>query len=623
MAACEVEPGDEEAYAKIPNYLLSPCRVVTTTPTPEWRKLPLWKLYNNGVPDIPVLREHLRGEGRLEDSAALRLLFDTREMLAREPNLLLLKPPFYVVGDIHGQFYDLLAMMEAGGEPPTSRFLFLGDYVDRGSFGVEACFYLFALKLAYPDHVFMLRGNHECRLLTGHFNFKRECICKYSEDMWLAFMEVFDCLPTAAETTNDIGRFLFVHGGISPSWSKVEDINTVNRFMEPPEFGLFSDALWSDPLEEETAFGLTAEELINWRAITFVDNPTRGCGCIFGLGALAPFLAENNLVCVVRAHEVQKEGFHLHRFFCDESVRDMPMMITLFSAPNYCDMYRNAGAVMMIESDTFDFRVFDCVPHPFWLPKFANAFDVTLPLITQKMTNWLTRAMTSVRREDQLKSDKIAELPSKPEAEAAAAGGMRVQEDNAACEAVGIPRRRDPQKRRTGEVESFRMAVAKRASLKLIPQGIITDTVSKFDSPESQSRWKSNVPTVSLEHLKGVLAKARAQFLEKASSEVGVAFIAAREDDEENERRPPVEELTKFFETKQQAQQPQHARAPSAGRVPPTRPPPPVPSHQKANRQKSQAQAQQSQSQQSQQAQASVPPRTPPELPKPREPQDA
>ena len=101
------------------------------------------------------------------------------ELLRKEPNVVPVEAPTVVVGDLHGQFYDLLSIIDVAGPPPETRFVFLGDYVDRGDFSTEIVFLLCAMKLATPKRVTLLRGNHESRLLGENMAFLLECQHKY------------------------------------------------------------------------------------------------------------------------------------------------------------------------------------------------------------------------------------------------------------------------------------------------------------------------------------------------------------------------------------------------------------------------------------------------------------
>lgn len=132
-----------------------------------------------------------------------------------------------MVGDIHGQYFDLLNMISKAGEPGTINYLFLGDYVDRGILGIEVVLLLFAIKLNEPKSVVLLRGNHESRNMTESFTFREEVLDRYDVEVYDLFMDVFDALPISALVAK---KYLAMHGGISPELSKLEQINTLNRF---------------------------------------------------------------------------------------------------------------------------------------------------------------------------------------------------------------------------------------------------------------------------------------------------------------------------------------------------------------------------------------------------------
>lgn len=145
-------------------------------------------------------------------------------------------------------------------------------------------------------------------------------------------MESFDKLPICAIVN---GKFLAVHGGLSPDVLEVLDINRVNRFMEVPENGALCDFLWSDPTEHPSGI----------MSSPFEYNDSRGCAFYFGLDSTRQFLETNKLLTVIRAHEVEFEGFK--GFDWGNSL--FPLVITVFSAPNYCGFHGNKGAVLRIK----------------------------------------------------------------------------------------------------------------------------------------------------------------------------------------------------------------------------------------------------------------------------------
>ncbi|KAL8438477.1 hypothetical protein Efla_002227 [Eimeria flavescens] len=333
------------------------------------------------------LRSHLQREGRVWKEDCLEIVRKVAEVVSNEPNLLRLNDPITVVGDIHGQYYDLLKLLDVGGDPDTTQYLFLGDYVDRGSFSVEVLLLLFAIKLTHPSRVWLLRGNHECRQMTSFFNFRDECECKYDMSVYYAFMErkaeesAFDALPLAAVIN---GKFLAVHGGLSPELKVLSQIGGINRFQEPPRGGLFCDLLWADPLDESRED--QGMQLVAGGEGAFFPNDVRGCSYFFAYTAASTFLDRNGLLSVLRAHEAQLEGYKMHQ---TNSKTGFPTVITIFSAPNYCDVYNNKGAVLKFENNTLNIQQFNFSPHPYHLPNFMDVFTWSIPFVSEKVTEML------------------------------------------------------------------------------------------------------------------------------------------------------------------------------------------------------------------------------------------
>ncbi|KRX50332.1 Serine/threonine-protein phosphatase PP1 isozyme 1, partial [Trichinella murrelli] len=236
------------------------------------------------------------------------LLDYTYGALSNEKALLKLKPPLLICGDIHGQYYDLVRMFEKCGWPPKKRYLFLGDYVDRGAASTEVITMLFLFKVLYPNDFFLLRGNHECEVMNKKFGFYKECLSKHSAVLFQKIQLVFDWLPAAAIVSDKI---FCVHGGPTPA---------LNRSCT-----LLNDMLWSDPVNKNCWY-----------------KPRKRCaGYLFGGSAIKDFCKFLDVDLVVRAHENFKEGF---KFFGDKK------LITVSSIPNYCG-HENASAVLQVDEN--------------------------------------------------------------------------------------------------------------------------------------------------------------------------------------------------------------------------------------------------------------------------------
>lgn len=245
----------------------------------------------------------------------------SRDVILNEPSFVKIKPPVHVVGDIHGQFYDLLRIFDEVGHPPDSQFLFLGDYVDRGNQSIETLALLLVYKILYPDKIYLLRGNHEISTVNANHGFKNECVSRYSVRLWNIFNEVFNVMPLAASIDDKI---FASHAGIPKGVADLSFIETVKRPLSKLE-GPLSDLVWSDP---------------DPSAQDWVPNP-RGESYCFGLAQLDDFLTKIGFEVLIRAHQSVSGGF---QFPFDPDRR----AVTIFSAPCYDVGEEDSGAVMTV-----------------------------------------------------------------------------------------------------------------------------------------------------------------------------------------------------------------------------------------------------------------------------------
>lgn len=249
---------------------------------------------------------------------------EAKKIFEQLPNVVSVQAPVTICGDIHGQFTDLMELFEIGGKIPYTNYLFLGDYVDRGAHSVETVTYLFCLKIKYPNHITLIRGNHECSNISQLFGFRDEVISKYngSEQVWKIYTSTFNYLPLGA-LIND--KILCVHGGLSPTLQTIQDIQDLNRKAEIPHKGPMCDLVWSDP-SQNTGFVPSC----------------RDAGYQFGQDVTTKWNKDNGLELTCRGHQLAIQGIEYNH---DNQI------VTVFSAPDYCGRCGNLGGILELDEN--------------------------------------------------------------------------------------------------------------------------------------------------------------------------------------------------------------------------------------------------------------------------------
>lgn len=292
-----------------------------------------------GANEYEAVRQMIvKNEKPVPEKIVTKILLRLMEVLYQENNVVLVTSPITIVGDIHGQLDDLLGMFVENGSLDrydgewkrggnACKYLFMGDYVDRGYHSLNTFLYLACLKLQFPDTITLLRGNHESRQVSNRYGFYFEIILNYGgPGLWMMCNDVFDLLPMAALVDEDV---FCVHGGLSPKIPMIENISLLDRQQELPSNGPLADLCWSDP-----------ENVREWR-----EN-SRGAGYLFGRTQTMKFTRINRLECVCRSHQLAMEGY-IQYFGDDEGERPRPYrLVTIWSAPNYTYKSGNLAAVM-------------------------------------------------------------------------------------------------------------------------------------------------------------------------------------------------------------------------------------------------------------------------------------
>lgn len=214
------------------------------------------------------------------------------------------------MGDLHGDSYSLDDLIACWQKPdrdrpaildaqlrirtPKTYIVGLGDYVDRADGGAEIWALLAQLKAANPNHVFLLRGNHENKSINESYGFLQELCCKYGAKRAVVLMDqftsVYRCLPSAllVEVKNGSQArdcVLFCHGGIevgidlrpvlsSPAaqYQAVDGIDRVNRWGQSLAGIAPQEYIYASTLEETLLGFEWGDFCLNDERISYQDG---------------------------------------------------------------------------------------------------------------------------------------------------------------------------------------------------------------------------------------------------------------------------------------------------------------------------------------------------------------
>ena len=275
------------------------------------------------------------------------LIKEVKPLLEKDHSLIRIRSPCKIFGNIHGVYTDLMRYFESFGNPSDDnqmgdinvmQYIFLGDFCDRGLYSLEVILLLFALKVKYPDFIYLIRGHHEDKFINEKYGLGDECHDRLLDNIknplsiFANINKAFDLLPFGILLDNNI---LMVHGGIGSSINTLDDIENIKRPVSV-EHNVTNkdqlhiiDLLWSEYSEDIDNIEINSER----------DKNKNGFIVKYGKERLNKFLVENKINLLITAHQFVKEGF---------TTFNNDRLLTVFSATNYMDKYKNIGGMINI-----------------------------------------------------------------------------------------------------------------------------------------------------------------------------------------------------------------------------------------------------------------------------------
>jgi diadenosine tetraphosphatase ApaH/serine/threonine PP2A family protein phosphatase len=207
-----------------------------------------------------------------------------------------------VVGDLHGDLESLITILKGSGfteklaARKDAKLIFLGDYGDRGAYSAEVYYTILKLKLAFPEQVVLLRGNHEgpVDLMASPHDLPMQFQARFKENWKAAYAKVRELFSYLYNAVFVEERCLMVHGGLSPNIGGIQDL--ARAHLTHPAQDVLEDLLWSDPND----------------MVKTVLNSPRGAGKLFGRSVTETVLNKLGVKILIRGHEQCPEGFKLN-----------------------------------------------------------------------------------------------------------------------------------------------------------------------------------------------------------------------------------------------------------------------------------------------------------------------